>query len=127
MAKKIYTYRGKTLEELKQMSTNEFAELLPAKLKRSLKRGLSHSQEMLLKKIKEGKKKLRTHARDLVVLPQMVGLKINVYRGDRFAEVYVEPEMIGHKLGELVMTRAKLQHSAPGIGATKSTTSISVR
>ena len=51
MAKKEYTYRGKTLEELKSLSLNELAKLLPTKRRRTIKRGLSEDQKLILKKI----------------------------------------------------------------------------
>ncbi|MBW3013120.1 30S ribosomal protein S19 [Candidatus Woesearchaeota archaeon] len=124
---KEFTFRGKTVAELKQLSLNEFAELLPANLRRSIKRGLTHQQTNLLKKIKTGKKKLKTHAREMVVLPQMIDLKLQIHNGKAFEEIYILPEMLGHRLGELVQTRKKVQHSAPGIGATRGTSSISVK
>ncbi|MBD3259477.1 30S ribosomal protein S19 [Candidatus Woesearchaeota archaeon] len=124
---KEFSFRGKNLEELKQMGLNEFAELLPSNLRRSIKRGLTNQQVSLLNKIKNGKKKLKTHARDMVILPQMVDLKIQVHNGKTFEEIYILPEMIGHRLGEMVDTRKRIQHSAPGIGATRGTSSISVK
>lgn len=124
---KEFTFRGKTLDELKQMSLNEFAELLPSNLRRSIKRGLTHPQINLLKKIKNGTGKLRTHARNMIILPQMVDLKIQVHTGKVFQEIYILPEMIGHRLGEIADTRKRVAHSAPGIGATRGTSSISVK
>jgi small subunit ribosomal protein S19 len=124
---KEFTFRGKTLDELKQMGLNEFAELLPSNLRRSIKRGLTHQQINLLKKIKNGRGKLRTHARNMIILPQMVDLKIQVHTGKVFQEIYILPEMIGHRLGEIADTRKRVAHSAPGIGATRGTSSISVK
>ncbi len=124
---KEFTYKGKTLEELKTLSVAEFAELTHSRNRRSLKRGFTKSEESLMQKIRTGKKKIKTHARNMVVLPEMVGLTIGVHRGNTFDDIYILPEMIGHRLGELVFTRKKVSHSAPGIGATKSTSSISVR
>ncbi|MCK4669860.1 MAG: 30S ribosomal protein S19 [Nanoarchaeota archaeon] len=124
---KEFTYKGKTLEELKKLSITEFAELTNSRNRRSLKRGFTKPEENLMQKIRAGKKKLKTHARNMVVLPEMVGLTIGVHRGNTFDEIYILPEMIGHRLGELVFTRKRVTHSAPGIGATKSTSSISVR
>lgn len=124
---KEFTYKGKTVEELKKLSIQEFAELTNSSNRRSLRRGLTKEEESLLRKIRAGSKKLRTHAREMVVLPEMVGLTISIHKGNAFEDVYILPEMIGHRLGELVFTRKKVGHSAPGIGATKSTSSISVR
>lgn len=127
MVKKEFTYKGKTLEELKKMSINELAEYLPARQRRSLRRGFTEQQKILLKKIRVGKKNIKTHCRDMIILPEMVGLLIKVHNGKAFIPVTIQPEMIGHYLGELTLTRKKVEHSAPGIGATKSSASLSVR
>ncbi|MFH1054395.1 MAG: 30S ribosomal protein S19 [Candidatus Woesearchaeota archaeon] len=127
MAKKEFLFYGKTLDELKKMSMNEFMEIVPSRQKRSLKRGLTDQQKILLKKIKSGKKEIKTHVRDMVVLPEMEGLIIKIYRGNSFQTVRIVPEMIGKFLGELTYNRKKVEHSAPGIGATRSSASISVK
>ena len=75
----------------------------------------------------EKKKPIRTHRRDIIVIPQMVGLRIDVYNGKEFVPVNVTEKMIGHYLGELVMTRKRLIHGKAGIGATRSSTAITAR
>jgi small subunit ribosomal protein S19 len=127
MAKKEFTYRGKTLEELKKMSINEFKELLPARQRRSLKRGFTDQQKRLFKKIKEKRGDIKTHCRDMIILPEMVGSMIKVHNGKEFAVVRITEEMLGHYLGEFALTRKKVTHSAPGIGSTKSSSSLSVK
>ncbi|MBW3011925.1 30S ribosomal protein S19 [Candidatus Woesearchaeota archaeon] len=127
MAKKEFTYRGKTLEELQKLSLKEFAQMLPSNPRRSIVRGLTDEQKNLLRKLKNGKDAVKTHAREMVVLPEMVGKTILVHKGNNFEAVRIEPEMIGLKLGDFAQTRKSVQHSAPGIGATKSTGSISVK
>jgi|SRR3989344_5231521 len=127
---KAFQYRGKSIEELKKMDLADFVKLLPSRQRRSVKRGFNPIQKRLLEKVKktnEGvyKKSLRTHCRDLLVLPEMVDLKISIYNGKDWVQVMIIPEMIGHYLGELSMTRKKVMHSAPGIGATKSSTAAS--
>jgi len=126
MAKKEFTYRGKTLEELKQMSLKQLAEYLPARQRRTLLRGLSDVQKKLLEDIKNGKE-IKTHLRDMIILPEMIGKMIKVHRGNGFEIVRIEDDMLGHYLGEFVLTRKKVSHSAPGIGATRSSASLSVR
>lgn len=125
MIKKI-TYHGRTLEELNKMDTKEFIELLPARQRRSIKRGLTELKKKLLKNISENKD-VETHCRDVIILPEMVGKTVKVYRGNRFEPVYIQEEMVGHYLGEFVLTRKIVKHSAPGIGATRSSASISVK
>ena len=127
MAKKEFTYRGKIMDELKQMSVQEFMQVVPARPRRSLKRGFTPAQKKLLDKIKKGKNNIETHCRDMVILPSMVGLTIKVHRGNSFQPVLIENEMMGHYLGEFAQTRKKVAHSAPGVGATRSSASISVR
>lgn len=124
---KKFEYRGHPLEELQAMSLEEFGKLLPSRERRSLLRGLPPRQRKLLDRVRrvraEGKKEkafIRTHCRDMVILPEMVGLKFGVYNGKEFVRVEVRPEMIGHRLGEFARTRKKVTHSTPGVGATKS-------
>ena len=127
MVKKEFTYRGKTLEDLKTLSLNEIAALLPARQRRSLKRGLTDQQTILLKKMRKNKSNIETHCRDAIILPEMVGKTIKVYSGKEFIPVIIIEEMIGHYLGEFILTIKKVAHSAPGIGATRSSAALSVK
>ncbi|RMF55304.1 30S ribosomal protein S19 [Candidatus Woesearchaeota archaeon] len=126
MAKKEFRFYGKTLEELKKMSITEFAQILPARQKRSLLRGLPDEHKKLLKKI-EKKNNVKTHCRDMIVVPMMLNKTIRIHNGKEFVAVQIMPEMLGHYLGEFAMTRKKVGHSAPGVGATRSSAAISVR
>ena len=126
--KKEFTFKGKNLEELQKLSLREFADLLPARQRRSINRGLTEEQKKFLKKVeKPGDKPIKTHCRDMVVLPVMVNKNIRIHKGNDFVSVIIQPEMIGHFLGELVLTRKRVEHHAPGIGATRSSASVSVR
>jgi len=130
--KKEFRYRGYTFDELLNMSLEEFAKLLPATQRRSLKRGLSPEQKKLLRKIrlaKKGKykKPIRAHSRDMVILPEMVGMIIHVYNGKEFVPVEIKPEMIGHYLGEFALTRKVVRHGSPGVGATRSSMFVAVK
>lgn len=127
MAKKEFTYKGKTLEELKKMSINEFKELLPARQRRSLKRGFTDQQKRLLKRVRNKENNIETHCRDMIILPEMIGFMVRVYNGKEFVAVGITEEMLGHYLGEFALTRQKVEHSAPGIGATRSSASLSVK
>ncbi len=120
---KKFTYKGKTIEELKLLDLKELAKLLPARQRRSILRGLTDQQKILLIKIKkqrDPKKSIKTQVRDMIVLPEMVGKSLSIHNGKDWTQVMVMEEMIGHYLGELTLTRKKVAHSAPGIGATKS-------
>ena len=127
MAKKEFIYRGKTLNELKEMAQSDFIKLLPARQRRSLKRGIGDEQKKVLKKIKMNDKNIKTHLRDMLVIPEMVGHMIKIYNGKDFVTIQIQEEMIGHYLGEFALTRKKVAHNAPGVGATKSSAAISVR
>ena len=127
MAKKEFTYKGKTLAELQALSIDEFLKIVPSRIRRSLKRGFTEQEKKLLMKIRKNRKNIETHCRDMVILPEMIGQTIKVHSGKEFLPVIVGAEMLGHVLGEFVMTRKRVAHSAPGIGATKSSASLSLK
>jgi len=132
MVRKEFTYKGINLEELNKMSLKEFIRLVPARQRRSLRRGLTEQQKILLEKIRKSKKQerkkpIKTHCRDMVILPEMVGTLLLVHNGKEFVPVNINAEMIGHYLGEFALTRKKVQHSAPGVGATRSSAAVSVK
>jgi small subunit ribosomal protein S19 len=129
---KKFTYRGLGLEQLLQLPLEKFAELLPARQRRSLLRGLTPEQKKLLEKIREYKEKgidkpIRTHCRDMIILPEMVGVKVAVHNGKDFVVFEIVPEMIGHRLGEFSQTRKRVIHGTPGIGATRSSMFIPLK
>ncbi len=132
MAKKELTYRGKSVEELKAMSLADFIKLTPSRARRSFKRGLNEQQKKLLAKVKlfkEGKikKPVKTHCRNMIVVPEFLGIILHIYNGHEFVPVEMTYEMLGRYLGEFATTRRKVEHSAPGIGATKSSAAMSVK
>jgi len=125
---KEFMYRGRTLEQLESMSMDEFILLLPSRHRRSLQRGLKPEQRILLEKIRAAKEALnkgqsviiKTHARDMVILPEMVGVTLQLHNGKEFIPVEITPEMIGHYLGEFAITNKPVKHGQPGIGASRS-------
>jgi small subunit ribosomal protein S19 len=137
MAKKIlsklpkrkgeFTYRGKLLEDLKKLSIEEFATLVPARQRRTIQRGFSEEHKKLLHKVRIKDPNIRTHLRDMIVLPEMIGTKINIHNGKEFTPVELIPEMLGHYFGEFVLTRRKVSHGAAGVGATRSSKFIPLK
>ena len=123
----ITTYRGKTLDELKNLSIKEFAMLLPSRQRRSLIRGLKPEHKKFLNKLKASSSPVKTHLRNMILLPEMVGKNILLYNGKEYVTVRVEADMLGHCIGEFALTRKSVKHSAPGVGATKSSAAVSVR
>jgi small subunit ribosomal protein S19 len=130
MAKK-FLFRGHDIEDLKAMSYDEFYDLLLSRQRRSLKRGLTPTKKKLLERVKKASSgenvKLRTHCRDMIVVPQMVDLTVEVHNGKEFTRVKIQPEMLGHYLGEFAPTRKRVQHGTPGMGATKSSLYIPLK
>lgn len=118
--KKEFTYRGFSMEELVKMPLADIIELLPARARRSYIRGMNPEQEAFLNRLRSTDAPLRTHRREIPVLPDFVGKTILVHNGKEFATVEVKPEMIGHALGEFAPTRKIVRHSGLGVGATKS-------
>jgi small subunit ribosomal protein S19 len=126
MARKIFTYRGKTLEELQGMSLSELAEMFPSRQRRCIKRGFDESKKKVMKKLSK-LDSIETHVRDMIVLPQFVGKTIKIHNGKEFVPVIIQEDMIGCFFGELSQTRRRVQHNAPGVGATKSSSNLSVK
>ena len=122
-----FRFKGKTIEELQKLSLKEFALLANSRAKRNLLRNENDPFYQRLEKGLQNHKTIRTHKRDMVVTPKMVFKSIYVYNGKNFIQVDIMPEMLGHYLGEFVLTRKRLIHGKAGIGATKSSTAISER
>lgn len=120
--KKEFSYRGMTLEELKKLTIEELMPFLPSRVRRTLKRGLTVKQDKLLKDIEKANigDDIRTHCRDMVILPIFVGHIIHIHNGKEFQRVEIQPDMIGHYLGEFALSRQKVKHTGPGVGATRS-------
>ncbi len=124
-----FMFRGNTLDKLQNMSMDEFISLLPSRQRRSLQRGLTIEQRKLLESIRKFKelganagqtKPIKTHARDMVILPEMVGITVQVHNGRGFTPVEIKPEMVGRYLGEFAITNKPVKHGTPGIGASRS-------
>ncbi len=125
--RKKFKYRGKDIEELKALDTREVAKFLPSRSRRTVLRNFQEIENFVArckKKIAKGKK-IKTHLRKMIVVPQMVGMNIQVHRGNNFVPVEIVPEMIGHFLGEFAPTRNRVAHTKAGVGATKGSKSKS--
>ena len=121
LKRKEFTYRGKSLEELKKLEVREFAKHLKSRARRTVLRQFQQIENFINRaKIKSNKNKpIRTHQRELIVVPEMVGMKISIHNGRNFEPTQITGEMLGHRFGEFAMTRNKVKHSKAGIGATK--------
>ncbi len=122
---KKFDYRGVPLSELENIQLDKLFQMFPARQRRSLTRGITDAKRKLIEEIKatkagKAKNPIRTHLRDLIILPYMVGVTINVYSGKEFIPITITVEMIGRYLGEYVITNKRVQHGAPGVGASRS-------
>ena len=133
--KKEFTYRGFSMEDLSQMelwpsegSPNSIIQLLPSRARRSIGRGLSVENEHFLERMRRNTAStVRTHRRDMPILPEFVGRRIAIHNGQNFVEIDIRPEMIGHYLGEFELTRKGVAHSGPGVGATRSSKHVALK
>jgi len=126
MVQKEFTYKGRSVAELKKMSLAEFSMLTKSDARRKIRR-MTDADKKLAKKIENSKKPVKTHNRDMIILPVFVDKTVAIHTGKEFQQVLITPEMIGHWLGEFAMTRRKVGHNAPGVGATRSSSSMSVK
>lgn len=122
---KKFDYRGIPLSELENMSLEKLFQLFNARQRRSLTRGITDGKRKLIEEIKAAKagkikNPIKTHVRDLIVLPYMVGVTVNVFSGKDFVPITIIPEMIGRYLGEFVINNKRVVHGSPGVGASRS-------
>lgn len=116
-----FAFRGAGINELKGMSAEDFAKLCRSRERRALKRGFTEIEKKLLIRIRKKPGKFhRTHAREMVIVPEMLGARLGVHNGKEYVTVEIKPEHLGHRLGEFAPTRKLVKHSAPGFGATRS-------
>ena len=114
-------------EEVKALDMETFLKLIPSRRRRTLRRGFTSDQKCLLKKIEKNEKNIKTHSRDMIVLPNMIGSTIGIFTGKEFVQVIITMEMLGHCLGEFALTRKMVNHSAAGVGSTRSSKAVSAR
>jgi small subunit ribosomal protein S19 len=128
-AKKEFTYRGKTVSELQAMPLAEVLPLLPSRTRRLYTRGVKAEELRFLQKVEEAKpgEVVRTHYRHMGILPRFVGKIIAVHNGKEFQNVTVQPEMIGHRLGEFAITTKACIHTGVGVGATRSSKHVPLK
>jgi len=119
--KKQFTFRGKSIEELKALDVREFAKYVKSRTRRAVLRQFQVIEDFVsrAKRKIEKNKPIKTHKRTMIVVPQLVGMKIQIYNGHEFVPVEITKEMLGHRFGEFSPTRGKIKHGTAGIGSTK--------
>jgi len=115
-----FTYRGFRLDELRKMGMSELIPVMPSRVRRKITRGLTKGEENLLSRFRDSDTKIRTHLRDMVIMPEMIGKEVEIYNGKEYLKVEIQPEAVFHYLGEFALTRRKVTHGSAGIGATRS-------
>ena len=119
---KEFAYHGLSKEELANIPNEKLFKLFSARARRSLTRGINDDKRKLMEEMKDknNKNPIKTHLRDLIILPYMVGVTIHIFSGKEFVPVTITLQMIGHYLGEYVITNKRVNHGAPGVGASRS-------
>jgi len=119
---KEFTYHGLSKEELDNISNEKLFKLFTARVRRSLTRGINDDKRKLMEEIKDknNKNPIKTHLRDVIILPYMVGVTIHIFSGKEFVPITITLQMVGHYLGEYVITNKRVNHGAPGVGASRS-------
>ena len=120
---KEFTYHGLSKEELANIPNEKLFKLFTARVRRSLTRGtMSDDKKKLMEEMKDknNKNPIKTHLRDLIILPYMVGVTVHIFSGKEFVPITITLQMVGHYLGEYVITNKRVNHGAPGVGASRS-------
>jgi small subunit ribosomal protein S19 len=122
VSQKEKNFRGKKIDELKEMNLKDFSKLLKSRQRRALVRNFEFIQDFVKKcKLRKEKgKAIKTHKRELIITPELVGMTIGIYNGKDFTQIDINEDMIGHRLGEFSMTRKIAKHTSVGTGASKS-------
>ncbi len=109
----------------------DYVKMVKSRQRRAMKRNALSYRELIAKveaiKKKDPKKQIKTHIREAVILPSWVGLIFLVHNGKEFSRVDITAGMLGHRLGEFAFTTKRVQHSAPGIRATKGSKFLAVK
>ncbi len=120
----IHTHSDTSLEEFKgehkanpiffqhrllDLSSDQLRDVVHARARRRFNRGLKRKPMGLIKKLRKAKQEakpnekpdlVKTHLRNMIVVPEMIGSVIGIYSGKEFNQVEIKPEMVGHYLGE---------------------------
>ncbi|VVC01025.1 30S ribosomal protein S19 [uncultured archaeon] len=123
---KIEKYRGKSREEIENLSIEEFMPLLTSRARRALKRASARAGQVkkLIKRAAKLKasnpaKVIRTHIREAVIIPGWLGQTFAVHNGKEWKTVVITIDKMGYRLGDFSHTTGRVLHSGPGVGATR--------
>mmetsp|Transcript_9844 Transcript_9844/g.16107 ORF Transcript_9844/g.16107 Transcript_9844/m.16107 type:complete len:154 (+) Transcript_9844:58-519(+) len=131
-----FSFRGIELDKLLDLTHEELMKMVHSRARRRFTRGLKRKPMALIKRLRKKKKEappmekpeiVKTHLRNMIIVPEMIGSVVGVYNGKTFTTVEIKPEMIGHYLGEFSITYKPITHGRPGIGATNSSRFIPLK
>merc|ERR1719453_1245193 len=115
---KKYSYRGIDLDKLLELSTDQFVELVHCRARRKFVRGIRGKPLALIKRLRKAKSGLaegekpatvKTHLRNMTIVPEMIGSIVGVYNGKNYINVEIKPDMVGHYLAEFSITYHPVQ------------------
>eukprot|EP01133_Synstelium_polycarpum_P003982 gene3982-4612_t len=134
---KKFTYGGVALESILDLPMDKLAEMFRCRARRKMNRETPIKHLSFLKKCRKAKagvtqagdkpKLVKTQARNILVVPEMIGSIVGIYNGKQYNQVEIKPEMIGHYVGEFSLTYKTVMHGRPGIGATHSSRFIPLK
>lgn len=125
-----FRFMGKSISDLSGMQKEDLIKVVNSSLRRRLKRNFTDGEKKLIEKIersKATKKPVRTHLREMFILPSFVGLTVNVHNGKEFVPVEIKPNKVFHRLGEFAITVKQVRHGTPGLSATKSSSFVPIK
>mmetsp|Transcript_113505 Transcript_113505/g.244359 ORF Transcript_113505/g.244359 Transcript_113505/m.244359 type:complete len:156 (+) Transcript_113505:56-523(+) len=132
-----FTYRGIDLDRVLGLSNQELIKVFPCRIRRRFQRGIgTKGPNALIRRLRKAKKEcgpldkpepIKTHLRNMIIVPEMIGSQVGVYNGKQFGLVEIKPEMIGHYLAEFSITYKPITHGRPGMGATHSSRFIPLK
>ena len=94
---------------LLDLSSEQLRDVVHARARRRFNRGLKRKPMGLIKKLRKAKQEakpnekpelVKTHLRNMIIVPEMIGSVIGIYSGKEFNQVEIKPEMVGFYLGE---------------------------
>ena len=127
---KKFTFRGIELEALLDLTNDELMDLVTCRARRRMSRGLKRKPMALIKRLRQAKKEaepgekprgIKTHLRNMIIVPEMIGSIVGIYNGKMFCGVEMKPEMVGMYLGEFAITYKPVRHGRPGVSAATQT------
>lgn len=132
----VPTYKGLSVEEIMKLDIKSVGKYTCSRVARKIRRGLPDKQLHLLEKVRKVRdfnktaakpKIIKTHLRDMVVMPEMVGMTISCYNGKQFIPIECKHNMLGMYLGEFAQTYKMVKHGKAGVGATRGSSSVSLK